>query len=316
MLDKALFYDEDNPEALVFKAAYYETKGMHAEANRIYETLSSKGHLTIEARISRYYNIEDYYNAIDSYLRYLQSKPEDIIVPPYLLRMMNLVFRKTGFPELEKQMAEQLLSFNNDSLEYLNKLVMLENWQGNYQAAIKYGLEAWNKDSSDTGCNIVLALHYAYLNDYINALHYVRIYENITLHSEGEVQPSSVAGFICLMNGKEEEADFHYRGTLSNWQKRIELNAPDAQTFYSHVELADMYLALGNEEKAWEYLNVLKKLKTIDLVFITILKHWPGFDIIRNEPEFLDIMKTIEATYQKEHHRIEKLLIREGMISS
>ena len=88
------------------------------------------------------------------------------------------------------------------------------------------------------------------------------------------------------------------------------------QTYYPYIELADVYLALGDQEKAWEYLNVLKKLKTIDLVYLTILKNWPGFDLIRNEPEFLDVLNVVEATYQKEHNRIEKLLIREGMIKS
>ena len=90
---------------------------------------------------------------------------------------MIVVFRKTGFPELEKQVAEQLLSFNNDSLEYIDNMVMLENWQGNYQAALNYGLEAWNMDSTDSHCNLILGLHYYYLDDFTTALKYIRIYE-------------------------------------------------------------------------------------------------------------------------------------------
>ena len=102
ILDKALFYNKDNHEALACKAIYYETKGMHDEANRIYEILSKNGHLAVEAAVNRYYNIEDYYNAIDAYLRYLRAKPDNIIVPPYLLRTMIVVFRKTGFPDTGK----------------------------------------------------------------------------------------------------------------------------------------------------------------------------------------------------------------------
>lgn len=316
MLDKALFYDKDNPEALACKAAYYETKGMHEEATRIFETLSKNGHLTIEAAVSRYYHIEDYYNAIDSYVRYLRSKPADIIVPPYLLRIMTMVFRKTGFPELEKQTAEQLLSFNTDSLEYLNNMVLLENWQGNYQAGVKYGLEIWSMDSTDSHCNLILALNYAYLNNLASALEHVRIYENTSIRMKGIFQPTGFTGYIYLINGKEEEAYLHYQGVISNWQKQFEFNTPLAQESRYLHELADVYLALGEKEKAMEYLRVLKTLPTIDLVHITTLKSWPGFDIIRNEPEFLDVLKVIEATYQKEHTRIEKLLIREGMIKS
>lgn len=316
LLDKALLYDKNSPEALGTKAAYYEIKGMHEEANRIYETLAKKGPLPFEAAVSRYYNIEDYYNAIESYLRYLQSKPEDIIVPPYLLRTMIRTFRKTGFPELEKQLAKQLLYFNNDSMLYLNELVLLENWQGNFPDALFYGLEAWKLDSTDSNCNLLLGLNYAYQDDYTNALKHIRIYENTMSQLRGDIQPIGFAGYIYMMNGKKKEADFHFHGVISKWRKEFELNTPAAQTFISHHELADVYLALGEKEKALEYLKVYKTLQTIDLVHITTLNSWPGFDIIRDDPEFLDIMRVIEATYQKEHNRIEKLLIREGMIKS
>jgi tetratricopeptide (TPR) repeat protein len=233
-----------------------------------------------------------------------------------MLQMMTLVYRKTGFPELEKQMVQQLLSFNNDSLEFLNNMVMLENWQGNYQVALKYGLEIWSMDSTDSYSNLILAVNYVYLNDLYSALKHVRIYENINIRMKGEFQPTGFTGYIHMMNGNAEEAYLHYQGVISMWQKQFELNTPLVQANRGLHELADVYLALGEKEKALKYLKVLKTLQTIDLVHITVLKSWPGFDIIRNEPEFQDILKVIEATYQKEHLRIEKLLIREGMIKS
>ena len=227
-----------------------------------------------------------------------------------------MFFEKPGSLILEKQVAEQLLSFNTDSLEYIDNMVMQENWQGNYQAALSYGLQAWNMDSTDSHCNLILGLHYYYLDDFTTALKYIRLYEKNIIQESGELRPSIIAGQVYLKNGTEEKARYHLEGGLSEWFKQIELNTPRVQTYYPYIELADVYLALGDQEKAWEYLNMLKGLKTIDLVYLTILKNWPGFDLIRNEPQFLEVLNVVEETYQKEHNRIQDLLLREGMIKS
>lgn len=316
MLNKALYYDRDNTQALASKAAYYELKGIHEEANPIYETISKNGYMTFEFGVSRYNSIDDYYNTINNYIRYLRAKPKDIIVPPYLLRMMIVVFRKAGFPELENQLIEQLFSFNNDTLEYLNELVMYENWQGNYRAALNYGLESLKLDSTDSFSHLVLAIHYTYLNDYKNAFRYVQNFDRINLRTNGELQPSTAAGYIYLKNGEEKKAEYHLRESIPRWQTQIEFNTHTAQAFYYLHELAGVYIALGKKEEAMEYLEEMKNLRIIDRVQITILNNWPNFDIIRNEPEFQDVIKVLDARYQKEHQRIENLLIREGIINS
>jgi tetratricopeptide (TPR) repeat protein len=314
MLDKALHYDRDNTQALASKAAYFELKGMHEEANPIYETISKSGYLTFEFGVSRYNSIDDYYYTINNYIRYLRAKPKDIIVPPYLLRMMIVVFRKAGFPVLEKQLIDQLFSFNNDTLEYLNALVMYENWQGNYRAALNYGLRSLKLDSTDSFSHLVLAIHYTYLNDYINALKYAQNFDRINLRTNGELQPSTAAGYIYMKNGEEKKAESHLRESIPRWQKQIELNTHTAQAFYYLHELAGVYLTLGKKEKAMEYLKEMKDLKIVDRVQITILNNWPNFDIVRNEPDFKDVLEVLKVKYQKQHTRIEELLNREGMI--
>ena len=266
MLDKALFYDGYNQQALASKAAYYELKGRHAEANPIYESISKNGYLTFEFGISRYNSIDDYYGTINNYIRYIQSKPADIIVPPYILRMMIEVFRKTGFPELEKQLADQLLAFNNDTLEYFNSMVMLENWQGNYKAAIDCGLEVLKRDSVNDFCNLILGLHYAYLKDYSNAIKYIHTYDNINILKNGELQPNPIAGFVYLKNYEEKMAKYHLNGAIERWQTQIQFNTHTTQAFTYLFELADVYLALGEKEKANAFLKEMKKLKEIDRV--------------------------------------------------
>jgi tetratricopeptide (TPR) repeat protein len=302
--------------ALASKAVYYELKGIHEEANPIYDSISKNGYLTFEFGVNRYSTINDYYNTIDHYIRYLETKPEGLDVPPYLLRLMIAVFRKSGFPFLEEQLIEQLFAYNQDTLEYLNEMIMHENWQGNYKAAVNYGLESLKLDPENSFTNLVLAINYTYLKEFQNALKYVRSFDRINTQIHGEFQPSSAAGYVYLVNGEKKEAESHLREIVPRWQKQIELNTHTAQAFYYLHELADAYLSLGAEEKAFGYLKEMKNLSTIDRVQITILSNWPGFDVIRNDDVFKDVITVLQNTYLIEHTRIKELLVREGLFLS
>ena len=224
------------------------------------------------------------------------------------------VFRKAGFPELEKQLADQLLASNNDTLEYYNTLVMLENWQGNYEAAINYGLQALNRDSVNDFCNLILGLHYAYLKDYSNAIKYIREYDKINIQNNGEIQPNPIAGFVYLKNGEEKIAKTHLNGALDRWHTQLEFNTHTTHAFTYLYELADIYLALEEKEKAMELLIEMEKLKEIDRVFITILSRWPGFDAVRSEPKFQNVLDVLDAKYETEHNRVGELLKENGFL--
>ena len=52
----------------------------------------------------------------------------------------------------------------------------------------------------------------------------------------------------------------------------------------------------------------------MELYRVTIIKHDPLFNSIRNEPEFLQIAKDVEAKYQAEHERVRKWLEEQGML--
>jgi len=316
LLDKALHFDKNNLRALASKAFYYELKGIHEEANPFYDSISKNGYLSFEFGVNRYSTINDYYNTIDNYIRYIENKPEGIDVPPYLLRMMIAVFRKSGFPSLEEQLIEQLFLYNRDTLEYFNELVMHENWQGNYRAAVKYGLESLKLDPENSFNNLVLAINYTYLKEFQNAIKYIRCFDRINTQIHGEFQPSSAAGYVYLVNGEKKEAESHLREIIPRWQKQIELNTHTAQAFYYLHELADAYLSLGAEEKAIGYLKEMKNLSIVDRVQITILSNWPGFDVVRNDYVFQDVITVLQNNYLKEHNRIKELLIREGLFPS
>jgi tetratricopeptide (TPR) repeat protein len=193
---------------------------------------------------------------------------------------------------------------------------MHENWQGNYTAAVLYGLESVKLDSIDSFSNLLLAIHYSYLEEYENALQYIRIFDSIHMHADAVFQPNPVAGRVYMMNGELKKAESHFNAVIPRWKKQIEFNTHTTQAFYHLHELADVYLALEKKEKAMDYLKAMKDLTIVDRVQISILTNWPGFDSVRNDSDFQDVITVMQDKFLKEHNRINELLVREGLIPS
>ena len=76
------------------------------------------------------------------------------------------------------------------------------------------------------------------------------------------------------------------------------------QNFY----LAIVYSIMGEKRKALDNLKMLKNRKKGYIWLVTDLKYYPCFDFIRNEPEFIEVLKDVEAKYQAEHERVQKWL--------
>jgi tetratricopeptide (TPR) repeat protein len=310
-LNMALLFDKENQEALRGKAAYYERIGSYEDAAGIWKGLSKYEEPSYEYyqnEAMRFNSIADYYATIESYLKYLQLKPEKRIQPPHLLRTLIYVFRVTGCHKLERQLAKQLLDFNNDSVGYFTNRFSSEIYQQDFNAALKYALDARRLDSTDSYLNLCVAIGYVWLKDFSNALHYLVVSEDLTKQAGATVRPRYISGYIYHMTGYETLADYHLTGAIKRRQKEIVYVTPSAQQYYSHFHLASICMSLGDEEKALEYLTSIDPPRTIDFGYINILNNWPGFDSIRQRPEFLKVLEHLDDRYQKQYRRIGKLM--------
>ena len=81
-------------------------------------------------------------------------------------------------------------------------------------------------------------------------------------------------------------------------------------TCIADLDLLFTYSAMGDKEKATETLR--KVVKCSDILFhptdLYQLKNNIVFDIIRNEPEFQELIRNTEARLQPDMKKIEKLL--------
>ncbi len=67
-------------------------------------------------------------------------------------------------------------------------------------------------------------------------------------------------------------------------------------------------------DKAFENLKIFNKRESIRQWMVMFINKDPLFDGIRDEPEFQQIVRDVEAKYQAEHERVRKWLEEQGML--
>ncbi len=248
MVEKALALEKNNTVALYALASYYQRKGMHHMAEPILENLFANEHKTYlfyEDAVFRYLEYEDYYHAIESYFRYLDLKPTEVLTPNRTLFAMYTCFRNTGYYEQAEHFAREMHLLDNDSVAYLHNLVNISNWKADYEAAIEYGLRAWNMDTSNRYSAQSLLINFMYLNDTLNGFRFVRIIEEFHAR-DGQVgidiPPNGMLGYAYLLMGRNEEARYHLNGSLSAVYKNLDYKTPNAQKLQTHLTIAIIFL--------------------------------------------------------------------------
>jgi hypothetical protein len=87
-----------------------------------------------------------------------------------------------------------------------------------------------------------------------------------------------------------------------------------AQTLYPYYDLAGVFAFRGDKIKSYENLRIFNQRKIEALWMVMLIKTDPLFNSIRNEPEFQQIVRDVEAKYQAEHERVRKWLEEQGML--
>ena len=118
-------------------------------------------------------------------------------------------------------------------------------------------------------------------------------------------------GYAYLKNGQKEKADYQFEGAIKANQDALKTREQNrTNTCNADLDMLGIYSAMGDKEKATEILR--KVVKCNDVLFFPTdlyqLKNNIVFDIIRNEPEFQELIRNTEARLQPDMKKIEKLL--------
>jgi len=96
--------------------------------------------------------------------------------------------------------------------------------------------------------------------------------------------------------------------------EEIELGRSSAREFYSYYDLAGVYAFRGEKDKAYENLRIFNQRKIEHMWMVRLIKNDPLLNSIRDEEEFQQIVRDVEAKYQAEHERVRKWLEEQGML--
>lgn len=328
MVQKALQYDKEIGLAFGLMANYYLHKGMFDEALKEWKKVDelSKDGLEWQRNVIllwRYMALGNHYETLKNFYLFKQRKPETRKITISTLSHVCNNWIALGYPKIAQMVSKEMLNLSNDSIIYYAWLYKSEINSGNFETSLRHIMKANQiTDFNRDGLLYFRCINYFYLKDFKKAfdnynLSVKKAIENYNVSAEeaGEIRIvhyDQVEPGYLLQLYDQQKANIYYQKLIQENLKEIKYNRPAAQSYDAHFCLACIYSALGQKEKAIDYLVQLKNRNINDVWLLTRLKHNPMLDNIRNEPEFAEVVKDVETKYQKEHERVGELLRKYG----
>ncbi|MBN2481260.1 MAG: hypothetical protein JXB19_05945 [Bacteroidales bacterium] len=121
-------------------------------------------------------------------------------------------------------------------------------------------------------------------------------------------------GYAYWKNNRYDEAAYYFDLQIEYNNRAINSDLPSTQKYYSYYDRARVYAFRGDKIKAYEDLRIFNKRTVMPLWMVALIKVDPLFDSIRNEQEFQQIVRDVEAKYNIEHERVRKWLEENDML--
>ena len=311
LVNTALSYDPQLSDAYRLRGDYFRMTGKPDQALEEYEkalqynpndwkAYRGKGNLFAD---------RDYVMMIENML-----KAASIYHGPELSDVYNSLwfsFFNAGFIDRANHYSQKVLELNNDTLWYYWRIYWTEHTLGNYSESLEIAKKSFAIDSNSNNCYHI-AVAYMYLKRFEEALIYFRkAYGDFKdLDQLPPVAIDAIAGTLWK-NGFIEESRHLFNEQLRILNQIVELGRD--YTYYSY-DFASIYAFLGEKDKAYENLRMFTQRETFNLFHVTIINNEFLFDGIRDEPEFQQIVRDVEAKYQAEHERVRQWLEENDMI--
>jgi TolB-like protein len=311
----ALSHDYNLSEPYTLRGSYYSETGKPEQA---IEEIDKAIKLNPNDWMAYYEKGEFYfYTDLVNAINYLQ-KAASInrgAEFPSLLGEIGGAYSNAGFPDKVKQYYQDKLKLDSDSLAYYYALADMEFWLANFNKSIEFAEKGYAIDSTNKGILYCLGHNYAWLGQYEESLkYYKKHYERLKTNGELNTGAMHRIGYAYWQNGYKEEAEYYFNEQIKYCNRATELKRPWGQKLYTFYDLAGVYAFRGEKNKAYENLRIFNQIQRVPFWMSMLMKTDPLFARIRNEPEFQQIAKDIEAKYQAEHERVRKWIEEQGMI--
>jgi len=316
LADTALFYDKQLAEAHTIKGLYYWERGQREKAIVEFDmaiVLNPNEWMAYEQKAIHYYN-RDMVKSLYNYHKAVELNRGEGL--SYMFSIIHLLYTTLGMEEKAEYYAQQILELG-DSAKYYSSLAFKEESIRNYEGASEYYKRA-NAIKSLIIDNVALGYYALMLRQFDEAYTYFRPFmeeaEEIG-RSEGLLFYYGAYGYLLWEKGYPKQAEKYFDRAIESWSKILELGGSgffDSQS--AHTELAKVYAFRGEKEKAFKHLEQFNQRKWMMITDLALLKDSPLFDNIRDEPEFQQIVRDVEAKYQAEHDRVRQWLEENDML--
>jgi len=317
LCDIALSYDNQVAEAYIVRGNYYRAKGISDKAAEEYDKALKINLNSWEAYYGMgnlYWN-DDLLKTIDNYQKAASLNRGSEL--PSLLRSIGYAYDQAGFKEKADNYCLEALKLDGDSSIYFEYLCQSEFWSNNLNKSVKLGEKAFAMDSTNAYNLWYLGFSYSMCDQFEESLKYFKKYIAIleTFPEENrETGSEHRVGYAFWQNGYRKEAEYYFNKQMEHCHSLIKFGRSHSQLLLSYYDIAAIYALRGEKDKAYENLKIFNQRQMMPLWAVTLIKKDPLFNSIRDEPEFQQIAREIEAKYQTEHERVRKWLEEQGML--
>ena len=318
LVNIALSYDSQLSEAYTLKGSYFNVTGNKEQAiEELNKAIKfNPNDWMAYHKAGLVYDNFDYVKSIE-YLHKAKSLYHGSQLPG-ILRDLGSVYHQVGFYEKAKYFTEEAFKLDKDSLKNYYSLGYLEHQLGNFAKFVE-SVEKINAiDSTYLGAQTYryLGEEYMFLHQYDKSLNCFKkwLQKKAKTLTDQDFFGLHRVGWAYLKEGDKKEAEHYFNELIKYCEKVKELGRVSIDKLRPAYDLAGAYAIMGNRDEAYENLRIWAKMAVCPLWWLTYLKYDPLFDSIRNETEFQQIVKEMEAKYQAEHERVRKWLEEQEML--
>jgi TolB-like protein/lipopolysaccharide biosynthesis regulator YciM len=315
----ALSFDDQLAEAYIVKGYYYAHNNMVEQAvNELDKAIrfNPNNWRAYEGKGECYLIKNDFGKAIINYNK-AASLHRGPLLPEIYKRLADS-FALAGFKERSNYFAKEALALDGDSTSYYYLAALSESFYGNFEQSIELGKKINAIDSMSLGEYLFMGNNHNFIGQFEEAItYYQKAYERHQSLDEPEHMLTPIMlrlGQAYLLIGLEEEGTYYLEGArvfINELDRLGRLFMGESETIHG---IAGFYACMGENDKAFERLRLLNQKQHIPVWLVVQLKVDPFFDSIRDEPEFQQIVRDVEAKYQAEHERVRQWLEENEML--
>ncbi|MGW8315861.1 MAG: TPR end-of-group domain-containing protein [Bacteroidales bacterium] len=315
LVNSALYYDNQQPDAYLIRGRILSEKDMPKSAGR-----DLKDAINLNPNSWRsYFEIGKLYfgiNQVSGFENLQKAASLNYgLERPVILNTIARNLALAGFDRPAKLYFDQALALSSDSLTYYTSLAAMENWTGNYTVSIEYCQKALSIDPNYAPALDRMAYDYMFMGEYDQSYRY---YTDLVKSRSGSELPDindiHRVAYAYWKAGLKDEADSLFNLQEQYCLRMIELGRGHASGGAAYYDLAGVYAFRGEKELAMENLRIFSEKLIAGVWIVTLINDDPLFDTLRGDPEFQQIVSSIEAKYQAEHEKVKQWLEENDML--